>query len=303
MGNLPGIAVAASVGLLLDVNARCRPMKDRRLDEVRSFFAEKMVAASGSTDPRLERAFRAIPRELFFGVGPWKVMIGKRYIETPSEDPIHLYHNGLIALDETKLINNGEPFLHANWLGAVDIMAGDVVTHIGAGTGYYTAIMSMLVLPNGKVTAFEIDKKLAQKASDSLKAFQNVSVVNADATENNIPSSDVIYVNAGVVRPPLKWLEALKPNGRLIFPWAPASDVGIAVIVTKRSDALQMKPLMHSWFIPCTGASSLDISEFTPNPKSAWQVRSIHLKTLRKPDESAVAIYEDIWMSSKSPWD
>jgi protein-L-isoaspartate(D-aspartate) O-methyltransferase len=301
MSNLLGTAVKASVDSLLDVNARCCPMKDRRLDEVRSFFAQKMVAASGSSDPRLERAFRAIPRELFFGIGPWKVMIGKRYIETPSDDPIHLYHNGLFALDETKLINNGEPFLHASWLGAVDVMAGDVVTHIGAGTGYYTAIMSMLVLPHGKVTAFEIDKKLAQKAKDNLKAFQNVSLVNADATESSIPSSDVIYVNAGVVRPPLKWLEALKPNGRLIFPWAPASDVGVAVIVTKRSDALEMKPLMYSRFIPCTGASHHDISEFTPNPTSAWQVRSIHLKTLRQPDESAVAIYEDIWMSNKSP--
>lgn len=276
-------------------------MKDRRLEEVKSFFAEKMVAASGSLNPKLERAFRAIPRELFFGSGPWKVMVGNRYVETPSGDLVHLYQNGLIALDESKLINNGEPFLHARWLGAVDIVAGDVVTHIGAGSGYYTAIMSMLVLPHGEVTAFEIDEKLAQKARNNLKAFENVSLINADATENPIPNSDVIYVNAGVARPPMKWLQALKPNGRLIFPWAPTSDVGIAVIATKRSTSFQMTPLMHSWFIPCFGASSLDTCELRPNPTNAWQTRSIHLKSLRKPDESAVAIYEDIWMSNKPP--
>lgn len=110
-------------------------MADDRLEEVKSFFAAKMFAASGSNDPRLERAFRAIPRELFFGSGPWKVMIGRGYIETPSSDPIHLYHNGLIALDEAQSINNGEPFLHASWLGAVEIAADETVTHIGAGTG------------------------------------------------------------------------------------------------------------------------------------------------------------------------
>jgi protein-L-isoaspartate(D-aspartate) O-methyltransferase len=274
-------------------------MTDKRLEEVRSFFAEKIFAASGSNDPRLERVFRAVPRELFFGAGPWKVMIGNGYIETPSNDPIHLYHNILIALDEAKSINNGEPFLHASWLGAAKIAANETVTHIGTGTGYYTAIISMLTLPHGKVTGFEIDRRLAQKAKKNLMAFENVSIVGADATEFHIPDSDVIYVNAGVVRPPRQWLEALNPNGRLIFPWAPAPNVGVAVIVTKRPHGLEMKPFMHSWFIACVGASNHGLSELSPNPASAWQARSIHLKQVRKPDESAVAIYEDIWMSSK----
>ncbi len=160
--------------------------------------------------------------------------------------------------------------------------------------------MSMLALPHGKVTGFEIDKRLAQKAKNNLMAFQNISIVEADATQSQIPSSDVIYVNASVVRPPLRWLEALKPNGRLIFPWAPAPNVGIAVIVTKRAEVLEMKPLMYSWFIPCVGASDHGLSELTPNQTNAWQVRSIHFKKIRKPDKSAVAIYEDIWMSNRS---
>lgn len=198
-------------------------MSGERLDEVRVFFAKLMALASGSADPRLERVFEAVPREVFLGRGPWKVMVGGRYIQTPSKDPIYLYNNVLIALDDNKMINNGEPFLHAKWLGAVEISPGDVVTHIGAGTGYYSAIMSMLTLPSGRVTALEIDDLLAQRAIENLKPFRNVVVVTGNATTKSLPNSDVIYVNAGAVRPPVSWLDALNPNGRLIFPWSPAS--------------------------------------------------------------------------------
>lgn len=275
-------------------------MSDGKLGEVRAFFAKMMAAASGSSDPRLERIFEGVPREAFLGAGPWKIMVGKRYIQTPSQDPIHLYHNALIALDETRMINNGEPFLHARWLGASAIQAGDVVTHIGAGTGYYSAIMSMLALPCGSVTAFEIDERLAQSAAENLKPFRNVSVIAGDATTKLLPTSDVIYVNAGAVRPPVSWLDALKPNGRLIFPWSPAPRIGIAVLITRRAHEFEVKPLMPAWFIPCIGASDPNVSSLTPNAASAWQIQSLHKKKNRKPDGSAVATYEDIWFSNKS---
>jgi protein-L-isoaspartate(D-aspartate) O-methyltransferase len=46
-----------------------------------------------------------------------------------------------VALDAGKGINNGEPFLHASWIGAVSPKASDVISHVGAGTGYYTALL------------------------------------------------------------------------------------------------------------------------------------------------------------------
>jgi protein-L-isoaspartate(D-aspartate) O-methyltransferase len=44
-----------------------------RLDEARGHFARMMAAASGSSDPRIERAFEEIPREAFelwFSIDP-----------------------------------------------------------------------------------------------------------------------------------------------------------------------------------------------------------------------------------------
>jgi len=107
--------------------------------------------------------------------------------------------------------------LHAIWIGAVSPKPGDAVCHIGAGTGYYTAILSVLTLPGGTVHAFEIEDGLAEKARDNLRPFEGISVVTGDATKLPLPPSDLIYVNAGVVAPPLSWLQALRPRGRMIF--------------------------------------------------------------------------------------
>jgi len=225
------------------------------LDEIRSFYARLMAAASRSRDPRLERIFELVPREAFLPPGPWKTMVAENYIETPSADPAYLYQNILVALDADKGINNGEPFLHAAWIGAVAPQPGEIVTHIGAGTGYYSAILSMLVLPGGRVNAFELQDELAAAARRNLEPFENVSVIAGDAVTQALPASDVIYVNAGVLAPPVQWLQALRLGGRMIFPWRPSKAVGIAALATRTASGFELKLLMPSWFIPCVGAS------------------------------------------------
>src|SRR3954452_16834463 len=96
------------------------------LDEIRGFFAKLMAGATGTNDPRYERAFELVRREAFLGAGPWyasgfTAVAGttSRYVETPSADPVYLYQSLLFALDPVKRVNNGEPFLHAAWLGSV----------------------------------------------------------------------------------------------------------------------------------------------------------------------------------------
>jgi protein-L-isoaspartate(D-aspartate) O-methyltransferase len=274
------------------------PKNNNRLDEVRNFFATMMAVASGSTDPRFERAFELVRREAFVGPGPWRISVYQRSVETPSADPVFLYQNVLVSLDMAKGINNGEPFLHAAWIGAVEPKPGESVCHIGAGTGYYTAILSVLTLPGGRVQGFEIDEGLAKKASDNLRPFEGVSVTVGDATLLPLPQSDLIYVNAGVAAPPLRWLNALRPQGRLIFPWRPSQAVGLAIIVMRRQAGFSVKPLMASYFIPCTGASDAEGCEKIPDLSGAWSARSLWLTSDRGPDETVVAICRDLWFSS-----
>ncbi len=275
------------------------PRKNKAsLEEIRGFFATMMAVASGATDPRFERAFELVRREAFVGPGPWHINVYQRTVETPSADPIFLYQNVLVRLDAAKGINNGEPFLHAAWMGAVEPKAGDAICHIGAGTGYYSAILSVLVLPGGTVQAFEIDEGLAKKARDNLEPFENVSVVQGDATQLPLPPSDLIYINAGVVMPPSGWLEALRPGGRMIFPWRPSQAVGLAIIISRRGAGFSVKPLMASYFIPCVGAPDAEECLKIPDSHEAWSARSVWLTSDREPDETAVAICKDLWFSS-----
>lgn len=187
-----------------------------RIAEARKFYARLMAANAGSADPRLEDVFAAVPREAFLGPGPWTVVAGNGKVETPSADPVHIYQNVLVSLDADKGINNGEPFLHAVWIGKVAPKPGEAVTHVGAGTGYYTALLAKLVSPGGAVTAFELDSSLADRASKNLEAYGNVTAIHGDAVVGGLPSSDIIYVNAGVAAPPAEWLKALKPGGRIL---------------------------------------------------------------------------------------
>jgi protein-L-isoaspartate(D-aspartate) O-methyltransferase len=275
------------------------PRKNKSsLEAIRGFYATMMGVASGSDDPRFERAFELVQREAFVGPGPWHINIYQRGVVTPSADPVFLYQNVLVNLDPAKGINNGEPFLHAAWMGAVEPKPNETVCHIGAGTGYYTAILSVLTLPGGKVNAFEIEEGLANKARDNLRPFEGVSVTLGDATKLPLPSSDLIYVNAEVGAPPVSWLQALRPNGRMILPWRPSQAAGLAVIISRKPAGFSVKPLMASYFIACVGAPDAAQSQKIPDPREAWSARSVWLTSDREPDETAVAIYKELWFSS-----
>lgn len=259
-----------------------------------------MAAQARSAGPRLEEAFASVPREAFLGPGPWTIIAGDGRIETPSDDPSFIYQNVLVVLDADKGINNGEPILHAMWMGKIAPKPGEAVVHIGAGTGYYSALLAKLVEPGGAVAAFELEADLAERARQNLASYPNVQVIHGDAVASALPPSDIIYVNAGVAAPPLNWLKALNPGGRLVFPWRPAERIGLAVVVTRTQAGFSCEPFMGSWFIPCVGASAVGPSAKIPDRDKAARSRSIWLSADRTPDRTATAIFEDVWFSSRA---
>ena len=273
---------------------------DRRtdLDEVRGFYAALVAQKAGCSDPRIERAFALVPREAFLPPGPWHVMARMRYLRTPSADPVYVYADTVIALDPARTVNNGEPSLHAAWMNAVEPRPGETVCHIGAGTGYYSAILSVLVAPGGRVRAYEVESRLVAMADTALAPYEGIDLVAADATRTPLPKADIVYVSAAVAAPPVAWLDALAPGGRMIFPWRPSDDIALTIRVRRRKGGWAVKPLMPSWFIACVGACSGIEAVKRPDGQGAGSVRSIWKRADRAPDGSAVAVYEDVWFSS-----
>jgi protein-L-isoaspartate(D-aspartate) O-methyltransferase len=273
-------------------------LNQANLDDVRRAYAKEIAKVSASPDPRLEKAFYRVHREDFLPPGPWELLVEGRYVETPDSDPRHVYRNSAIALDARKGINNGEPYLHAIWIGAVAPQPGETVTQIGLGMGYYSAILSLLLQPGGRLIGFEINSELAEAARRNLSNYENVSIITGDAATRELPPSDLIYVSAAVAAPPESWLAALRPGGRLIFPWRPTVEVALAMLVKRVSTGFEARPLMLSWFIPCAGASSPKGNTLAPNLSTARRIRSLHLNRDHAPDDGAIAIYEHVWFSS-----
>ena len=180
---------------------------------LRRFFARFLALKSGVQDARIEQAFAETPREAFAGPGPWQIKVpGAGYLETPDSDPAYLYQDWLVALDASRGINIGEPGLHARCLEALELRDGEEVVHIGAGAGYYTAILAALVGPTGRVHAYEIDPALAARARGNLENLPAVHVYERSGIGDGLAQADAVYVNASATHPSWSWLDALRPG-------------------------------------------------------------------------------------------
>ncbi len=207
------------------------------------------------SDPRIEAAFAALPREDFAGPPPWRTGSGGIFGQTTSDDPARLYDDVLIAIDARRGINNGQPSLHAQSIEALGVREGDTVVPIGAGAGDYTAILAHLVGSEGRVIAYEIEPDIAERARANLARFPQVEVRARSGVED-LPKADVIYVNAAASHPLRAWLDALKVGGRLLFPLQAARSTGAMLLVTRpeQGDAWPARFLSAVVFIACEGA-------------------------------------------------
>jgi len=270
------------------------------IEEHRAFYAQLITGSGGSTDDRLRAAFAAVARERFLGPGPWSVLAGAKFIPTLSDDPRLIYQDVVVSLAANRGINNGQPTLHARCLAACAVAAGDTVIHVGAGTGYYSAILASLAGPAGRVVAYEIETDLAGRARENLRPWPNVEVINASATEGALPGADVIYVNAGVTHPLPTWLDALNSGGRLLFPLTASRNHGVMLLVTRRGpEAWAVRIVSLAAFIGCVGgrddaeARALDAALPTVGARAP---KSLHRGT--PPDETACCVGNGWWLST-----
>src|SRR5580698_1089870 len=129
---------------------RClRPgMDDARIARLRQAYADELARITPITYPPVAAAFAAVPRERFVGPGPWSIFgPGLEPSQTPDGDPAHIYRNVLVSLDAAKRLNNGEPRFWALLFERLKPAAGERAIHVGAGTGYYSALIAEMVAP------------------------------------------------------------------------------------------------------------------------------------------------------------
>lgn len=181
-------------------------------------------------DTRIEAAFADVPRHIF----------------VPNADPKDIYADKSIVLqyDETgeALSSSIMPSMLAQMLDQLALEPGQNVLEIGAGSGYFAALLRHVLGDSSTVTSIEIDREMVNIASDNLQklGFRNINIVHSDGANGYAPraSYDRIVSTVGVWDIPTTWIQQLKPNGRLIVPiWLDGLQV-IATFVKEREDVL-----------------------------------------------------------------
>jgi len=162
------------------------------LTTLRHWYAEDLALRTPVRNRSVVEAFAAVPRERFLGPGPWQILPLSRPDQpftTPDAAPHWLYHDVLVAIDPARHLNNGMPSFWAHNFDRLDLTPGERVLQVGAGTGYYSAILAEMVGPQGRVVAIEHDAELAARAGVNLAQWGWVEAVAGDGRTHDDQST------------------------------------------------------------------------------------------------------------------
>ena len=220
-------------------------------------FSQEIAALSGVRAEPILRALENVPREDFLPPGPWTIeRLGGGYFQTPDDDPSHILHAVGVALSRSRgfPLHCANPALAAKALETTGLRPGDRVLHVGAGLGYFSAIMAELVGPSGQVFAAEIDPELAAQARLNLAPWPQVVVVG-DALALAPHPYDVVFSSAGMATIPSVWLDSLAVGGRMTLPLTGSNETGFSFTLRKCQEHGEFAAKMESFvcFFPCIG--------------------------------------------------
>lgn len=143
--------------------------------------------------------------------------------------------------DEALPIGSGQtisqPYVQARSCELLALTGRERVLEIGTGSGYQTALLSMLA---ESVFSIERVPELARRAHDTLRSlgdYENVSVMHADGTLGWKPNApyQAIVVAAASPAVPKPLVEQLAPGGRLVIPVG-SQEGQVLTLVTRDPD-------------------------------------------------------------------
>ncbi|MCE9659809.1 MAG: protein-L-isoaspartate(D-aspartate) O-methyltransferase [Burkholderiales bacterium] len=195
------------------------------------------VAGRGVRDPGVLAAMGRVPREAF----------------VPAGLRDSAYDDGPLPIEDGQTIS--QPYIVALMLEAAAIRPGDRVLEVGAGSGYASAVASLLA---AQVEAVERHPGLAASARERLArlGYGNVAVHCADGSGGWAEAApyDAILVAASGPRVPAALRAQLAVGGRLVMPVGESSWQQRLVRVTRRDEnAFEEADLGGVVFVPLVG--------------------------------------------------
>ena len=178
-----------------------RADRQGELARQREAMVQHQIADKGVRDPRVLAAMRRVPREKF--------VLSTDVMEAYADTPLPIGCGQTIS----------QPYMVALMTECLELKGMEKVLEIGTGSGYQTAILSVLC---DSVYSVEKSPELHAKASRLLKelGFNNVELNVGDGTKGwpeHAPYEGII-VTAGAPEIPRPLMEQLAVGGRLVIP-------------------------------------------------------------------------------------
>ena len=161
----------------------------------------KLLKEYGIRDRRVLDAFLTIPRHLFM----------------PEDENERSYRDQAVPIGCGQTIS--QPYVVALMLELLKLNPQDKVLEIGSGSGYVTALLSLLVK---KVVGVELEADLANRSRKALEKLNidNVNIFCKDGYSGHSARApyDIILLSAAPEVLPKNLLSQIKPSGKLILP-------------------------------------------------------------------------------------
>ena len=189
----------------------------------------------GIRDLAVLRAVAMVPRHLF----------------VPESVRHRAYDDVALPISGGQTIS--QPWVQARYLELAGLTGRERVLEIGAGSGYQTALLSLLA---DAVFAVERIPSLAQGARGALEraGIRNVTVLVGDGTLGWRPFApyDAILVAAASPEVPAPLTDQLAPGGRLIIPLGDRN-TQVLTVIQRVGEQLQTSTVADVRFVPLLG--------------------------------------------------
>lgn len=185
-------------------------------------------------DPRVIQAMWKVPRDHF----------------VPEDLKRYAFDNGPLPIGHNQTIS--QPYIVALMTDLLKPQENHTVLEIGTGSGYQTAILSLLVK---KVYTMEIIKELNGEARERLKMhhYMNIESRNANGYEGwpEHAPFDGIIVTAAAPYIPESLVNQLKPGGRLVIPVGqPYFHQELMVVEKDKQNEVSTRDILGVSFVP-----------------------------------------------------
>lgn len=218
--------------------------------EARQRMIDSQVRTVDVTDTAVLSALAAIPRERFAPPALRSVAYSDADIPITDAGP---------GEARRYLV---EPAILAKLLQLAEIDEDDIVLDIGCGTGYSSAVLSLLA---NSVVSVEVDPDLAAAATETLLDLNivNVAVVSGPLTEGYAPEGpyDVILMAGSVEEIPEGLYAQLKDGGRLVTVLG-TGPAGMAVAVYRVGEDISRRPAFNAPAPPLPGFAKARAFQF-----------------------------------------